>query len=229
MTVPRSIATRSVNGRARRTACALAGVLATAGLAACGSGAGGTPAAAAAKGKVLQVVVAENDWGSIATQVGGRYVHVTSIITNPNADPHVYEPTPADARTVATANLVWFNGIGYDNWMPKLLSADPGSRTALRVGTVVGVPDGGNPHRWYNPADVQTVISAYVADLSRLEPGEARYFRAQAQSFNAQGLKAYNAEIALIKSKYSGTPVGASESIFSMLAPALGLKLITPY
>lgn len=227
MTVTLPNMTRPAAGRARRAACALAGLLGAAGLAACGSAGGGT--AAAAKGKVLQVVVAENDWGSIATQVGGRYVHVTSIITNPNADPHVYEPTPADARTVATASLVWYNGIGYDNWMSKLLSADAGSRTVLSVGTVVGVPDGGNPHRWYNPADVQKVIGAYVTDLSKLEPGEARYFQAQAQSYDARGLKAYNAEIASIKSKYSGTPVGASESIFSMLAPALGLKLITPY
>jgi len=141
----------------------------------------------------------------------------------------VYEPTAADARKVATANLVWYNGIGYDNWMPKLLAADPGSRAVLSVGDVVGVADGANPHRWYNPADVQKVISTYVADLSKADPGQSGYFRARARSFDAGSLMAYNAEIALIKSKYSGTPVGASESIFSMLAPALALNLITPY
>jgi zinc/manganese transport system substrate-binding protein len=179
-------------------------------------------------GKVVEVVVAENDWGSIAAQVGGQFVHVTSIITDPNADPHVYEPTPADGRLVATANLVWYNAIGYDDWMPKLLAADPGSRTVLSVGQVVGVADGGNPHRWYNPADVQKVIAAYVADLSKLEPSEASYFASQASTYNSVALKAYDDEIALIKSKYSGTPVGASESIFAMLSPALGLNLITP-
>jgi zinc/manganese transport system substrate-binding protein len=178
---------------------------------------------------VLQVVVAEDTWGSIAAQVGGKYVHVTSIITNPNADPHVYEPTPADGRTVATANLVWYNAIGYDNWMPKLLSADPGSRTVLSVGQVVGVANGGNPHRWYNPVDTQKVIATYVSDLSELEPGEAGYFKSQAATYDDVDLKAYDDEIALIEAKYSGTPVGASESIFSMLAPALGLKLVTPY
>jgi zinc/manganese transport system substrate-binding protein len=186
-------------------------------------------AATGGAGKVLRVVVAENDWGSIAAQVGGSHVDVTSIITDPNADPHVYEPTPADGRIVATADLVWYNAIGYDDWMPKLLSADSGNRTVLSVGAVTGVADGGNPHRWYNPSDVQKVIAAYVADLSKLDPADASYFHSQAATFNTVDLKAYDDEIALIKSKYSGTAVGASESIFSMLAPSLGLNLITPY
>ena len=207
-----------------------AGVVATTGLAACSSTtktAATTPTGGAPR--VLQVVVAENDWGSIAAQVGGRYVHVTSIITDPNADPHVYEPTPADGRLVAGANLVWYNGIGYDNWMPKLLTADPGTRTVLSVGDVVGAKEGDNPHRWYNPADVQSVIGAYVTGLAKLDPAAAGYFKAQQSSFDTVSLKAYNDEIALIKSKYSGVPVGASESIFSMQAPSLGLNLITPY
>ena len=200
-------------------------------LAGCGSSnaaSSPTTSSVGTSGKVLQVVAAENDWGSIAAQVGGKYVHVTSIITDPNTDPHAYEPTPADGRTVATADLVWYNGIGYDDWMPKLLAADPGNRSVLSVGQVVGVAAGGNPHRWYNPADVQTVIMAYVADLSKLDPAYAGYFQSQAMTYNTVGLKAYNDEIALIKSKYSGVPVGASESIFAMLSPALGLNLITP-
>ena len=209
----------------RLGALVAAGLVAAAGLAACDA----SPSASAAGRSVVQVVVAENDWGSIASQVGGKYVDVTSIIVNPNADPHVYEPTPADARAVATADLVWYNAIGYDNWMPQLLSADPGTRTVLSVGQVVAIGSGGNPHRWYNPADTQKVIAAYVAYLSRLAPEHAAYFRARAAQFNTVSLKAYHDEIALIRSKYAGTPVGASESIFSMLAPALGLNLITPY
>jgi zinc/manganese transport system substrate-binding protein len=227
MTFPRLPGTRAPGRLRRAGAAAAAGAVAAAGLAACSSAQSATTAGTSRAG-VLQVVVAENDWGSIATQVGGKYVHVTSIIVNPNADPHVYEPTPADGRTVATASLVWYNGIGYDDWMPKLLSADPGSAAVLSVGKVVGVADGGNPHRWYNPADTQKVIAAYVADLSRLVPAHAAYFRAQAARFDTAGLQAYHDEIALIKSRYAGTPVGASESILSMLAPALDLNLITP-
>jgi zinc/manganese transport system substrate-binding protein len=200
-------------------------------LVACGSGSSGASSSStttASSDHLLHVVVAENDWGSIADQIGGRVVQVTSIITDPNADPHVYEPTPADARAVAGADLVWYNGIGYDEWMPKLLSADRGHPKVLNVGQVVGVAAGGNPHRWYNPDDVQKVIMAYVADLSTLDPSQAGYFKSQADTFNSVGLKAYRDEIALIKARYAGTPVGASESIFAMLSPALGLNLITP-
>lgn len=199
-----------------------------AGVSSAGVSGAGVSGAGVSGGKVLEVVVAENEWGSIAAQVGGKAVHVTSIITNPSADPHVYEPTPADGRAVAGADLVWYNGIGYDGWMPKLLAADPGPRTVLDVGRVVGVGAGGNPHRWYNPDDTGKVIAAYAADLSRLAPSQAGYIRAQAAAYTSTGLKAYNDEIALIRSRYTGSPVGASESIFSMLAPSLGLHLLTP-
>src|SRR5580692_6654705 len=130
-------------------------------VAACSSSSSSSTAgtsAAAASGSVVQVVAAENFWGSIATQIGGSHAHVVSIITNPNTDPHVYEPTAADARTVAGAQLVIENGIGYDPWVKKFLAADSSNPTVLSVGDLVGVADGGNPHRWYNPSDVQTVI-----------------------------------------------------------------------
>ncbi len=104
-------------------------------------------------------MAAENFWGSIAQQLGGGHVHVKSIIDNPAADPHDYEPTAADGRAVATARYTIVNGIGYDAWANKLLSANPGSdRTELKVGDLVGVRPGGNPHRWYAPADVHKVI-----------------------------------------------------------------------
>jgi zinc/manganese transport system substrate-binding protein len=178
---------------------------------------------------LIQVVAAENFWGSIASQVGGAHVAVTSIITNPNADPHSYEPTAADGRSIATAQLVIENGIGYDPWMSRLLAANGGHLAVLNVGQVVGVAAGGNPHRWYNPADVQKVISTYVTQLSRLDPADTAYFQTQATRFNTIDLGPYNSLIAQIKARYSGTPVGASESILSMLAPALGLDLVTPY
>src|SRR6266536_1394144 len=96
------------------------------------------------------VVAAENFWGSIARQLGGTHVAETSIITNPSADPHDYEPAASDARTIASAQLVIVNGIGYDPWAQKLLAANPvqGRRT-LTVGTLLGLKDGDNPHQWY--------------------------------------------------------------------------------
>jgi zinc/manganese transport system substrate-binding protein len=206
----------------------VAGLLA-APLAGCGSSSkSGSSSGSNGGGQVVRVVAAENFWGSIASQVGGSHVSVKSIISDPNADPHAYEPTPADGRTVATAQLVIVNGIGYDPWAPKLLAADPGRRTVLTVGDVLGLKNGDNPHRWYNPTDVQTVINTMVTDLSRIDPADAGYFQSQRTQFNTVALKPYNDLLAQIKAQYSGTPVGASESIFAMLSPALGLNLITP-
>jgi zinc/manganese transport system substrate-binding protein len=194
-------------------------------VAACSTVAGGVTSAQSRR--VVQVAAAENFWGSIAAQIGGRHAHVVSIITSPTADPHVYEPTAADARTIAQSQLVIENGIGYDPWVARLLATGSGL-AVLDVGKVVGVSAGGNPHRWYNPADVQAVVATMVADFSRVDPTDRAYFKARQVRFDHIALGRYHALIAAIRSKYAGTPVGASESIFAMLAPALGLKLITP-
>ncbi len=176
-------------------------------------------------GRAIRVVAAENFWGSIAQQVGGRAVSVGAIITNPAADPHDYEPTPADARAIAGADLVIVNGVGYDPWATTLLAASPGP-IVLNVGGLVGAKDGDNPHLWYNPAYVRTFITALTRDLERLDP--AGGFGTSGRVFETVGLKRYNDLIAAIRQRYSGTAVGASESIFAMLAPALGLRLLTP-
>jgi zinc/manganese transport system substrate-binding protein len=154
---------------------------------------------------------------------------VTSIITNPNADPHDYEPTAADARLIASAGYVIVNGIGYDAWTQRLLSANPVSgRDVLNVGELVGVPVGGNPHQWYSPSSVQRVIDAISVEYTKRDPAGASYFAAQKHELETVGLKGYSDLIDQIRSGYAGTPVGASESLFAALAPALGLDLITP-
>jgi len=179
--------------------------------------------------RVIRVAAAENFWGSIANQLGGKHAQVSSIITNPNTDPHSYEPTANDARTIASARLVIENGAGYDPWVSRLVAADQGQRIAvLNVGSALGVPAGGNPHRWYNPADVKAVINILAAQYSKLDPADKNYFARRRALFLKVGLRKYNDLIAEIKAKYGGTPVGASESIFAMMAKPLGLKLLTP-
>jgi zinc/manganese transport system substrate-binding protein len=192
-------------------------------LAACGSGAGGSSAS-------LNVVAVENFWGSIATQLAGSRAAVHSIIVNPATDPHSYEPTAQDGRTLATAQLAIVNGVGYDPWAPKLLAANPVSgRLVLTVGNLFGLKEGDNPHRWYDPANVTSVAQTITADLKKLDPKDASYFDQRLNAFETGGLAQYHALIAQIKSRYANVPVGASESIFALQAPALGLKLITPY
>lgn len=202
--------------------CAL---LATAVVLAAG-GCGSTPKASGAR---IDVVAAENFWGSIATQLGGEKVHVESVITSPATDPHDYEPTAADARAIAGAKTVIENGIGYDPWAAKLVAANPVTgRTVLDVGALLGIKAGGNPHRWFSPSDVQQVIGAIARDFSKLDPKDATYFAQRRSRFESKGLARYKQLIATIRRKYHGVPVGASESMFEPLARALGLKLMTP-
>jgi zinc/manganese transport system substrate-binding protein len=177
----------------------------------------------------LQVVAAENFWGSIAEQLGGGRVEVTSVITSPATDPHDYEPTSDDARTMASAQLAIVNGIGYDSWAQKLLDANPTpGRVVLNVGDLLGLKTGDNPHQWYSPRSVRRVVAQVTTDYERADPKDRAYFERRQAAFENNSLAHYNQLIDQIKSRYSGTPVGASESIFAPLAPALDLKLITP-
>ncbi|MBO0868190.1 MAG: zinc ABC transporter substrate-binding protein [Micromonosporaceae bacterium] len=178
---------------------------------------------------MISVVAAENFWGSLAEQLGGAHVKVTSIINNPDADPHDYEATAADGRAIAAAKLAIINGVGYDAWASKLADANPSaSRTTLTVGDLVGAKDGDNPHRWYNPDNVKQVMDQITADYKKIDPADAAFFTSQHDTVINTNLKAYFDVISQIKAGYAGTPVGASESIFAMMSPALGLNLLTP-
>jgi zinc/manganese transport system substrate-binding protein len=195
------------------------------------SACGGSSSAGTTGGSgTINVVATLNFWGSIASQLAGSKATVRSIIVDPAQDPHTYNPSAADARALATSQLAIVNGVGYDPWAPKQLAANPVSgRTVLTVGDLFGLKEGDNPHRWYNPADVEAVASTITADLKKLDPKDGAYFDAQHAAFESRGLAQDHALIASIRSRYAGVPVGASESIFAMLAPSLGLRLITPY
>src|SRR5690349_9264527 len=183
---------------------------------------------AAAAGGALTVVAAENFWGSLAAQLGGDRVRVSSIIDNPAVDPHDYEPTSADARLVSAARLVVLNGVGYDPWARKLVGAGGSGRTVLDVGELVGVQPGGNPHRWYAPGDVRAVIDRLTADYKAVDPAHAGDFDTWHATVLDRDLKGYFDAVARIRASYGDTPVGASESIVAPLADALGLRLVTP-
>ena len=177
----------------------------------------------------LKVVAGENFWGSIAAQLGGDKVQVTSIIANPNIDPHDYEPKPADARAVADSRYAIANGAGYDAWLSKMLEANPvEGRQLLDIGALVGKRAGDNPHFWYSPEYVRKVIDQISADYEKLDPADADYFERSHLQFVTVGLKDYTDTIRAIRQKYQGTPVGATENIFVYLAEPLGLKLLTP-
>jgi zinc/manganese transport system substrate-binding protein len=191
----------------------------------------GSPAAQSAAGTTgkLQVVAVENFWGSIAAQLGGDKVAVESILVNPSADPHSYEPTASDAVALTRAQLAIVNGIGYDAWATTLIAANPSSsRAVLTVGDLLGLRAGDNPHQWYSPRSVRAVAERIVADYKRLDPKDSAYFDHQGAAFETRNLAEYHRLIATIRARYAGVPVGYSESIFQPLGQALGLKLMTP-
>ncbi|WP_108920969.1 metal ABC transporter solute-binding protein, Zn/Mn family [Mycobacterium montefiorense] len=218
-------------GQRRLAALVAMHLVAILGAVACSSGnvSQSGPTSTGSAGARLVVVATINAWGSIAAQLGGDRVKETSIITNPNTDPHSYDPLAADARMVADAKVVVENGIGYDTWVDKMLVSDPNpNRAVVNVGDTVGVAAGGNPHQWYSPGSVTKVADAITAAYKKADPSDSGYFDQRNQQFLNQGLSNYRSLIASIRAKYAGTPVGASESIFSPLSDALGLNLITP-
>ncbi len=196
----------------------------------CGRSGGPLSGASATHSVRLQVVAAEDFWGSIAGQLAGNRASVHSIIVDPGADPHTYQPTAADARALATSDVALVNGLGYDSWSTQELAASPApGRVVIDVGKLLGLKAGANPHRWYFPADVHAVIAALTAAYSRLDPADAAYFAARRRDFETRALARYEQLRSEIRSRYGGVPVGYSESIFQGLGADLGLKLLTPY
>ena len=175
----------------------------------------------------LQVVAAENFWGSLVGQLGGDRVQVSSIVSDPNADPHEYESNTKDARAFANANYVILNGVGYDDWGNKLLGAqaEP-DRKVLIVGNLVGKKEGDNPHLWYNPDYVNAAIDQMDKDLISLDPGSKSYYLQQLKQLQTD-LAPYQNRIASIKQQFGGTKVAATEDIFAYLANAAGLNLVS--
>jgi zinc/manganese transport system substrate-binding protein len=214
------------NPQLRLPALALIVVVA---LAVSGCGRSGPGAVGTGSSSRFVVVAAENFWGSVAAQLAGSKAEVRSIIVNPATDPHSYQPSTADARTIASANMMIVNGVGYDDWAEQLLHASPSSgRVVLNVGRRLGLPEGANPHRWYFPANVRTVIGAIVTDYDRLDPGDSAYFAARRRQYETVSLARYDSLRARIRERYAGVPVGYSESIFQGLGEDLHLKLMTP-
>ena len=185
------------------------------------------PAGAAAAR--IDVVAAENTWGSLASQLGGSKVDVLSVVSDPNTDPHDYESNPGNARAMAASKLVIVNGAGYDDWALQLLSAQPeAGRRVLNVATLVGKSPGDNPHLWYDPTDVYRVINRITTLFRAIDPADRAYFQARHAAVEA-AFAPYRQRLGYIRAHFAGRPVAATESIFQYLAQYLGLDLVTPY
>jgi len=201
-------------------------------LAACASGAKSAAAVGTASstgGVVVNVVAGENFWGDIVGQLGGAHVKVTSIISDPNTDPHSYESDTADAAALARADFVVENGLGYDDFMDKLLAASPrNGRDVLSVQRVLNITGAdANPHIWYDTARLPQVATAISSELAHRDPADAPTFAANARAFTAS-LDPILDVIAQIKAKHSGAEIAYTERVPGYLTEAAGLRLGVP-
>ena len=176
----------------------------------------------------LQIIAAENFWGSLISQLAGSHAQVMSIVSDPNADPHEYSSSVATARAFAGADYVVENGAGYDSWSDKLLSAGGNPRRkVLNVADLLGKKSGDNPHFWYNPDYVNQVVAQMEKDLISLDPTNAADYRQQYQTVQAS-LAQYQNRIQSIRQQFKGTKAAATEDIFVYLGDAAGLDVISP-
>jgi zinc/manganese transport system substrate-binding protein len=180
--------------------------------------------AQAAEGKI-EVVAAENFYGNVAQQIGGDRVSVVSILNNPDQDPHLFEVSPAVIRKVAAAQVVLYNGAGYDPWVEQVLSATakPG-RVAIVAADLMQRKSGDDPHLWYDPATMPAVARALATALAAADPAHKDDYAARLATFLAS-LAPLDAKIAAIRDKYAGTAVTATEPVFGNMAQALKLTM----
>jgi zinc/manganese transport system substrate-binding protein len=199
-------------------------------LAGCGRGGAGSEAEARDGGARILAVGAENQYANVISQIGGRYIAVTAIMSNPNTDPHTFEASPGVARTVSTAKLIVQNGVGYDSFMNKIESAtSSSSRKIIDVQTLLGLPDSTrNPHLWYDPTTMPKVAAQLVTDLSALEPSHAAYFKANATHFEA-ALQPWLTALKNFKKQHPGTPVATTEPVGDYMLLAAGTDNLTPW
>jgi zinc/manganese transport system substrate-binding protein len=193
-------------------------------LGACGSSASGD-----APG-VTPAVGAENEYANVIAQIGGRYVKVSAIESNPNTDPHSFEASPSVAEAVAQARLVVQNGLGYDSYMNKIESASPSSsRKVIEAQKLLGLPDStSNPHLWYKPSTMPAVARALARDLAALQPSHAAYFEANERRFDAS-LAPWTRALAQLRRRFARAPVASTEPVGDYMLEAAGAVNLTPF
>lgn len=182
------------------------------------------PAAIAAEGPIA-IVAAENFYGDIARQIGGDRVAVTSILTNPDQDPHLFETTPGTVRQIADARIVILNGANYDPWAEKLLQAAPRpDRAVVNAAQLTGRKAGANPHLWYDPVTMPAVAKAIAAALTQADSAHAADYASRLDTTLSK-LAQIDARVAHLKTKHTGKTVTATEPVFGPMAAALGLTM----
>ena len=186
--------------------------------------------ASSADGGAVVAVGAENEYANVIAQIGGPFVKVSAVESNPNTDPHAFEASPSDAAEISDAQLIVQNGVGYDSYMNKIESSSPSAaRYVIDVQQLLGLPDSTpNPHLWYSPRTMPAVAAAIAADLAKIRPVHAAYFRANVAKFD-KSLQPWLAALAQFKAAYDGTPVAVTEPVGDYMLQAAGATIMTPF
>jgi len=181
---------------------------------------------------VINAVAAESQYASLLTQLGGPYVAVQAVMTNPNSDPHSFEASTSVAEAVSQAQLVVENGLGYDTFIQNMEQASPSSqRRTISAQHVLGLPDSTpNPHLWYDTTEMVSVAGAITAALITLAPSHADYFRTALRTFDAS-MGRLNATIALDRLRLTAAHVrmAVTEPVADYLLQNLGVQVATPF
>jgi zinc/manganese transport system substrate-binding protein len=178
---------------------------------------------------VINIVAGENFWGNLASQLGGAHANVTSIVSDPNTDPHEYASNPANAQAISNAKFVIVNGAGYDTWALNIIaSANTPNQVVLNVQELLNQSVDANPHFWYSPYYVNYTVAAMYKDLVKIDPTDKPYFTSQYSSLNSSLWSTYMKYEVAIKQQYAGVPVAATEDIFVYMANATGLDVVSP-
>jgi zinc/manganese transport system substrate-binding protein len=171
----------------------------------------------------IKIVAAENFYGELATEIGGKNVEVQSIITNPDADPHLFTTSPSTSKALSSAQIIIYNGADYDPWMEQLLkSINNKNVIVINVANLMGIKSGANPHIWYKLDTFPTLAKELAKQIKSIDP------KAQIDLNLKQFLKD-NQQVAVkahnIKVKHNGVSVTATEPVFGYMASEMGLSM----
>lgn len=173
----------------------------------------------------VHIVSAETSYAQIAQRLGGEYVQVTPLMTQTNQDPHLFTASTKQAKALAQADIIVFNGAGYDLWINHLLPAiKKENQLVIEVAALLPYKVK-NPHIWYDPQTMPLYAHELVAALKKYDPEHAAYFSRQLQQFLQQYQQLQNL-IKTLKQNDAGKAVLMTEPLFEPMADTIGLRVL---
>jgi len=176
----------------------------------------------------IRVTASAAVWGDIAKQIGGEYVKVTSVLDDPEADPHLFEQGAKSTSQITNADVVITNGLGYDDFMDKALATKPNpNRAYIKISNVLSVPDNSNPHLWYDIPQMHLVAAEIAAKLSQKDPAHQTDYEKRLAVF-VDSLQPLITRLDNIRSNHPQAAVAYTERVAGYLVNDANLKVVSP-